>query len=260
MSGRQRSRASLRGGDNAIFLRTPHHFTIDQALRRAEILAVGGTPALANVLLATRLADHFDDADSWRDALGWLARCGDAIDLEQVPALVDYLHANLHAIDLRGRTFASVMRLVGDWHGWLAHERAPLVRWRRSRWNEMAMQIDDETDGRRQAEWVIVELLDSRELATEGRRMRHCVSTYANRCAAGSSSIWSLRRRWCDDGTTQSALTVEVRPETRSIVQLRTRANGIPAQWQLDLVRQWAVREGLFFLRPERASRFPVAA
>ena len=243
-----------------LFLRTPHHFTVDRALRRAEILAVGGTPELANVLLSTRLAEHFDDADRWRDALGWLARCGDTIDLVQVPAIVDYLHANLHAIDLRGRTFASVMRLVIDWHGWLAHERSPFLRWRRSPWNELVLPIERELDDDRDAEWAIVELLDSRELAAEGRRMRHCVSSYAKRCASGASSIWSLRRRWCDDGTTVSTLTIEVHPDTRSIVQLRTRANGLPSQWQLELVRQWAAREGLFFMRPPRASPFPIAA
>jgi hypothetical protein len=243
-----------------IFLRTPDHFTVDQALRRAEILALGGTPALADVLLATRLCHHFDDAERWRDALGWLARCGGTIDLAQVPPLVDYLHANLRVVDLRGRTFASVMRLVRDWHGWLAHQRAPLVRWSRSRWNELVVPIEPAPGERTRAEWTIVELVDSRDLATEGRRLRHCVSTYARWCAAGLSSIWSLRRRCCDDGTTHSVLTIEVRSATRTIVQVRSYANGPPTPRQLELVRQWAAREGLYFLRPVRTSSVPIAA
>lgn len=243
-----------------IFLRTPDHIAIDPALRRAEVIGLGGTPALADAVLTTRLAEHFNDVDRWRDALAWLARCGSSIDISHVPPLVDYLHANLHAVTLRGRTFASVMRLVRDWHGWLAHERAPLVQWRRSRWNEMVVPIAPEDDQRRRAEWTITELVDSRELANEGRRMRHCVSTYAHRCAAGLSSIWSLRRRWCDDGTTHSLLTIEVRPDTRTIVQLRTVANGLPTRGHLELVHQWAVREGLYFLRPERTLDYPIAA
>ncbi|HEY2734511.1 MAG TPA: PcfJ domain-containing protein [Polyangiales bacterium] len=243
-----------------IFLQTPDHLAIGPALRRAEVLGLGGTPALASAVLGTRLAEHFDDAGPWRDALAWLARCGDSVDIAQISPIVDYLHANLHAVDLRGRTFASVMRLVRDWHGWLARERAPLLRWCRSRWNEMVVPIEPAPDERRRAEWIIVELLDSRELATEGRRMHHCVSTYAHRCASRRSSIWSLRRRWCDDGSTESVLTIEVRPETRTIVQLRTYANGLPTRWQLELVRQWANREGLYFLRPERTSSFPIAA
>ena len=71
------------------------------------------------------------------------------------------------------------------------------------------------------------------------------------------SSIWSLRRRWCDDGSMHSVLTIEVRPATKTIVQLRTYADGLPTRWQLDLVREWAAREGLYFQRPERC---PVAA
>ena len=243
-----------------IFLRTPDHIAIDPALRRAEVIGLDGSPALADAVLTTRLAEHFNDADRWRDALAWLARCGASIDVSQVPPLIDYLHANLHAVTLRGRTFASMMRLVHAWHGWLAHERAPLIRWRRSRWNEMVLPIEPDEDERRRAEWTITELVDSRELANEGRRMRHCVSTYAHRCAAGLSSIWSLRRRWCDDGTTHSVLTIEVRPDTRTIVQVRTCANGLPTRWQLDLVHQWAVTEGLYFLRPERTLNYPMAA
>ena len=241
-----------------IFLRTPHHIAIDPALRRAEVLGLGGTPALADAVLATRLAEHFDDADRWRDVLAWLARCGDSVVLAEVSPLVDYVQANLHAIDLRGRTFASTMRLVRDWHGWLANARAPLVSWRRSRWSELVMAESD--DEQRRVEWAIVELIDSRELAAEGRRMRHCVSTYAARCAAGQSSIWSLRRRSLDDGTTRPVLTIEVRPETSTIVQLRSYANGVPTRRQLELVRQWAAREGLYFLRAERTFDLRVAA
>jgi hypothetical protein len=82
--------------------------------------------------------------------------------------------------------------------------------------------------------------------------LRHCVAAYAGSCAAKTSSIWSLRRRWCDDGSTQSLLTIEIRSSTKTIVQLSTYANGAPTRWQLELVREWAAREGLYFMRPER--------
>ena len=75
--------------------------------------------------------------------------------------------------------------------------------------------------------------------------MRHCVATYANACAAGHSSIWSVRHRWCDEGVTGSALTIEVHPRTASIVQVRGTANARPSGWPLELVRRWAAREGL---------------
>jgi hypothetical protein len=60
-----------------MFLRTPDHYSFDHALRRAEVLGLGGTPELAEVLLTTRIAEDFTNAERWRQALHWLVRCGD---------------------------------------------------------------------------------------------------------------------------------------------------------------------------------------
>ncbi|HLL24416.1 MAG TPA: hypothetical protein VK427_19930, partial [Kofleriaceae bacterium] len=107
-----------------VFLRTPDHYSIDHALRRAEIIGLGGTPALADAVLTTRIAEDFSNAERWRAALAWLVRCGASVDLAQVGPLVDFLHDNIHEVDVRGRTFRSVMRLVTSWHGWLGAQRA----------------------------------------------------------------------------------------------------------------------------------------
>lgn len=222
-----------------LFLRTPDHYAFAPAIRRAEILALGGSPELADAVLATRLADDFSNIERWRVALGWLARCGDAVPLADIRPLIDFLAANLETVELRGRTFASVMRLVRGWHAWLGRQRERALAWPRSRWN--AMQVIE----RRHGHWTIVELLDSRELAQEGREMHHCVSTYARGCAIQYSSIWSLRYRGDDDASWRSVLTIEVRHRTGQIVQLRGKANALPRGEPLDLVRRWAAREGL---------------
>jgi hypothetical protein len=230
-----------------VFLRTPDHYSFDHALRRAEVLGLGGTPELAEVLLTTRIAEDFSNAERWRPALAWLAGCGESVDLTQIRPVVDFLHANINEVELRGRTFASVMRLVTDWHGWLGSQRARVFTWPRSRWNGMLLPVQPTSDEPRKGEWAILELLDSRELGHEGRVMRHCVSTYAHGCAARYSSIWSLRHRWCDEMLWRSVLTIEVRPNTATIVQLRGRANALPRGEPLELVRRWATREGLRF-------------
>lgn len=79
--------------------------------------------------------------------------------------------------------------------------------------------------------------------------MRHCVSTYAQRCAGRYSSIWSLRHRACDESVARSVVTIEVRPATATIVQLRGVANSRPHGEPLELVRRWAARESLAFDR-----------
>jgi hypothetical protein len=229
------------------FLRTPDHYSFDHALRRAEVLGLGGTPELADVLLTTRIAEDFTNAERWRQALAWLVRCGDSVDLTRVRPLVDFLHANINDVELRGRTFASVLRLVTHWHGWLGSQTTRVFTWPRSRWNGMLVPVHPTSDEPRKGEWAIVELLDSRELAHEGRVMRHCVSTYAHACAGRFASIWSLRHRWCDETVWRSVLTIEVRTNTGMIVQLRGKANALPRGEPLDLVRRWASREGLCF-------------
>lgn len=228
---------------------TPDHLAIDHALRRAELLGLGGTPELVDAVLATDLAEDFSEPERWQIVLQWLVNCGDAVDLTQLRPLVDFLRANLHTVDLRGRTFASAMRLVRDWHGWLGRLRSRLVSWPRSRWTEMVVPVEPTPTEPRRAEWRLVELLDSHQLAHEGRVMRHCVSTYARACAAGYSSIWSLRHRWSDEPCARSVITIEVQPGTRMIVQVRGPANSRPRGYPLELVRRWAARERLRFHR-----------
>lgn len=230
-----------------LFLSTPDHVPVDAALRRAEVLGLGGSAELAEVVLTTRLAEDFSDPDHWRRALSWLVTCRDTVDLTQVRPLVDFLAANLRAVDLRGRTFASALRLVNGWHGWLGRTSQRFVGWPRSRWAGWVVPVEPSRAESRRSEWTIVELLDNRELSSEGRAMRHCVASYANACANRRSAIWSLRHRWCDEGISRSVLTIEVRTDVGCIVQVRGKANARPNGWPLELVRRWAAREGLRF-------------
>jgi hypothetical protein len=97
-----------------VFLHTPDHYSIPHALRRAEVIGLGGSPELADVVLTTRLGEQFDDPVRWRLVLAWLARCGNTVDPTLVRSLVDYV--SVHDIKLRGRTIASMMRIVRAWH------------------------------------------------------------------------------------------------------------------------------------------------
>lgn len=236
-----------------LFLRTPDHLTVDQALRRAEVLGLGGSAELAEAILATRLAEQFDDAERWRAALIWLVGCGDEVELTQVRPLVDYLQANLAIVDLRGRTFRSMMRRVRLWHGQLGQARVRLVAWPRSRWQEMRVPVAPRPDEPRSAEWTITELTSSHALWHEGQALHHCVVGYAAYCVRGWSSIWSLRHRWNDGGALRSVLTIEV-DASGCIVQVRGRANHRASGWPLELVRRWATREQLRFHRTVRSA------
>jgi hypothetical protein len=230
-----------------VFLHTPDHYSIEHALRRAEVIGLGGSPELADVIVTTRLGEQFDDPERWRLALAWLARCGDTVGLTLVRPLVDYL--SVHDIKLRGRTFASMMRRVREWHTSLRYEHVRLITWPRTRWNGLTVPVDPTPREPRGSEWTISELLDNRELIHEGHVMRHCVATYHYACSARNRAIWSLRHRWHGEHVGRSVLTIDVQIATGKILQIRGKVNSLARGWPLELVRTWAAREGLAFHR-----------
>ena len=249
------------------FLHSPDHLDVDRALRRAEVLGLGGSPELANAVIATRLGRSFEHGAAWRQAIAWLVRWSDDLDLAQVGPIIDYLQAVRHEptrvrtpggpsfrgplqpdLSLTGRSLDSLWRDVtarlamigvpGD---------RPKLSWSKSRWNDLVVGGKG-ASGRARIQWRLVELLDSNQLREEGISMRHCVATYAQRCAGGASTIWSLRRHRIDeygaDDRGWPTLTIEVEPRTATIVQLGGRR---VSGERLAILRAWAARERLAF-------------
>jgi hypothetical protein len=235
-----------------VFLQTRDHVAIEHALRRAEVIGLGGSEALAAEVCASRLGESFTSPASWRAALRWLVRWEAEIDRVQVRPIIDYLHAySAEPADgvLRGRTPASLARLVEAWHLSLLRIRGRGSRsWPRSPWRELLHDVPSPGDDQRRIEWRLIELLDNAQLSEESRAMHHCVATYLSRCLSGHSTIWSLRRRVVHpDGASlpRSMLTIEIDPRCSTIVQVRGFANQRASGQPLELVRGWAARENL---------------
>ncbi len=249
------------------FTQAPHHLSVIAALRWAQTRALGGSDALASALSATRLGHELLHEDFWETVVDFLARHPE-LDLMHVGPIVDFLHhQRLQPIEgitpdgqlgllpppqaeltLKGRTPASLLRLVDAWHGQL-RATGPLVTWapqplRPLRHVETIARYDD--DDRRRGEvriWTLTELCSSAELELEGRMMRHCVSTYVAACRRGRSSIWSLQLE--TRSGRQRRLTLELEPQARRIVQLRRRFNCRPQPDERAIVAMWADRERL---------------
>ncbi len=92
---------------------------------------------------------------------------------------------------------------------------------------------------------MVVQLRTAAALVAEMRAMRHCVSTYAAKCIAGQSSIWSLRRRAAGD--TQRLLTIELDRQNRAI-RIRGFANRTPRPEERELLERWAAARGIHLL------------
>ena len=95
-----------------------------------------------------------------------------------------------------------------------------------------------------QRHWTIKEILNRKNLFDEGFTMRHCVASYEGLCASGRSSIWSLGIER-SDGRRRRVLTVEVSGSRRAICQVRGKANRLPTEKEMAILRRWAAQEGL---------------
>lgn len=84
--------------------------------------------------------------------------------------------------------------------------------------------------------WKIVELTSSAELYDEGQAMEHCVGGYSRDCVDGHSAIFSLR----SDGN--RAVTIEVDPLCKQLVQVQGRFNAEPKRAEMWVVNAWLDR------------------
>jgi hypothetical protein len=240
-------------------LTSPAHVSIEHALRRAELLGLGAPPALADAVLAARPSHDLRHGAFWRSAWHFLIANAAAIPLEQVGPVVDFLHAVRHeSVDvhtpqglvrrppprpdfsLRGRTAASVLRLMDAWHRGLGGGEEDL-RWDASTLRPLAMEVPSEDPERPPTTWEVVELTTSGALRAESRALRHCVAWYASRCLRGLSQVFSIRRRGVS--SSRPVVTVEVDPRRRAVVQARGLRNRTASGKALRVLHTWVTRE-----------------
>jgi hypothetical protein len=92
--------------------------------------------------------------------------------------------------------------------------------------------------------WVVREILSGKDLAEEGRTLKHCVYSYAQSIVRGQISIWSLGH-----GPTTNkldrVLTVEVRNQDKRVVQARGFGNRTATGEEFRIVNTWAQNNGL---------------
>ncbi len=239
------------------FAHAPAHYPVEFALRWAQVRGLGGSDELARAVAASRLGEEFENHEFWASAILLLIN-DPTFDPAQVVPVVEYLqdqkfeqrpviiggdtevyvHAPQPDLCLKGWTVGSLLRRVAAWKALRkgVAERA-LIRWRRSDIGEL---LGDDEAGHT---WTIRELLDSDELAAEGKAMDHCVATYTDYCSRRLSTIWSVGV----DGPAgrERVATVEVNPASREVVQAKARGNEEPDEPCRAVLERWARREGL---------------
>jgi hypothetical protein len=227
------------------FMHSPKDLDFFQAVRRAQAVVLGGNNGLVNAICKSRLARGFTYNERfWVSVIKWFCETP-ALDTDQIGAVIDFISARRRAdagFSMKGRTARSIVRAMEAWHRELARTRKvvkmvftqsgiPEGRWKFQGKTREGVTVP--------IIWEIKEILTSEELADEGGRMCHCVYSYANSVKEGLVSIWSLR---CQG---ERLLTVEVRNQSREIVQARGKHNRRATPTELNRLKRWATETGL---------------
>lgn len=249
------------------FLQTPDDYTIEHGLVWADVRALGGDPRLAEAVIHSRLGVALETREDRRAF--WLSVTrffidNPLLDRSHVGPIIDYLHFQKYqageimvapglaqpvpppqpGLTMRGRTPETLLRQMNAWHTELSRVRAAERGFfRASGFAGLELETGAEDSYGRRAVWRIRELLSAAELVDEGRRMRHCVASYAGSCAAGHCSIWTMDRLH-PDGRVEKHLTLEVL-KTGALVQARGLANRLPTEQERHVLGAWVRSAGL---------------
>jgi len=249
-------------------LRAPTHLSIYEALLWGKLETLGAEPVLIAEIMRTGYAYSFvgESRSDFRNrpveirpqiaALTRMFVRSPNADPNQIGPLIDFLDRTgdqairQYGPDLKNQTITSLTRGMEEWHEGLYRMRAA----RREASVECAAWSPDR--GIRPLYlpagsdepfclWQLIELCCQEALSWEGRAMRHCVASYASRCASGSTSIWSLRT--VSPEGCHSVATIEVQRvnRSRSIVQARAVANARPDEPAMQMIKRWAERNSI---------------
>lgn len=225
-----------------LFMQTPDDLVVGQALRLAQALAIGAPKALAMSIAFSGLSrNEFEHEAFWVSLIHLFVNAG-TFDYRQVPLIVDYLSHELRErpnISVRGRTVDSLIRQSDDWH----EEMTRLAMYGGSyTWDELGTKPVAVVKGRQGVKHVyrMVELLSTKELTSEGKRMGHCVASYARDCAEGRCAIFSIREFLDDDIAVKRLATVEVNIGSSMVVQAKAKYNQEINALAEEILKAWA--------------------
>lgn len=227
------------------FLFAPDKFTVFEAIRFAQVKGMGGDDNLAKAIVASRLGfNNFENDEFWSRFIQILIS-GGMFNLDKIGELVDYLREQLRqdaCYSLKGRTLQSLLRQSDTWHQVLSRTKTSLAtKWLPSRINEFAHVRKKKDD---EIAYYIIELLNAKNLMQEGRKMGHCVGSYATYCLRGRTSIFSMRK-YVNGIEEERMATIEIHLSDKRIVQAKAKHNQPISSKAKEIMELWMQAENL---------------
>lgn len=201
--------------------------------------------SLARKIACTKLCGRPVD-DFWKGVARWFMN--NETSIRQMNDLMDYI-SNRHTENrewyLKDQTLSGLQKAMHSWHREMYRTRSMSIKY--DKWDGINLpdsQIE-QGGGRKKIHWRFHQIKTGKELAEEGNKQHHCVSSYGSRCASGACSIWSLTND--EPGAVVRVLTIEV--AGKDIVQARGYANRSPKTQELAILREWASKSGFRLAR-----------
>ena len=239
-------------------MQAPSNYTVDEAFRWGQIHALGGNQRTVSGILSTFLVQgYFQNNDFWASVIRFFID-NPMLDTAQYGPVIDYLRNQKFItpegadnppqpnLSMKDRQADALLRQVEDWHNVLARINKKRSK-RPTSWDHHEIIEDfSRKEGKKEKPVIykIVQLLTASDLATEGRRLNHCVGSYAWSCSNGQTSIWSIRRM--QPGDAWDCLgTVELRNQNKTITQFKAKRNMKPSTKAHNLMELWARKWGI---------------
>jgi len=239
-----------------LFLTAPKEYAPDLALRWARVKALGGSSQFVDSIKYTRIGLIFADeqteafcvsvirfflANPWLDTAQYIVILDWLWNQKFEPRLVGGFRQPppQPGLSMKGRTAQTVLREAERWHRELLRgyretgRENTCVVWPKSSLSDYESADKGDRIG-------IFELTSSLDLQDEGKRLHHCVYSFAHSCSKGRSAIFSMREVRADNSVGKSLATIEVHLEYRIVVQARGFANEPLSVQQIQHLNRWA--------------------
>ncbi|MBT3276279.1 MAG: hypothetical protein HN368_24235, partial [Spirochaetales bacterium] len=228
------------------FMQAPDSFSVIEALRYGQVLALGGNTDLMHFINATQLGEKLENEGFWESVIHFFVN-NPMLDFTHINPIVEFIYnRKFHAqeitqedgtvleaappdpgFDMKGRKAGPLLELVAAWHEELNREQKKAS----GSWEESGITpfdyIEENQNTGSVTRWTINELLTRKELIDEGKTMKHCVGSYTYSCAKGTKSVWSLRMEDLDQNGERHVLTIAVKNDIRKVVQARGKCNAM---------------------------------
>ena len=237
----------------------PPKLSVVQAIRYAQVKAMGGSDELIKRVIKTELGNRFYAEDTWHPLLMMVsgARC---FEPAAFGPLVEYISNQMQrygTFRVKGKKLADLERAaLNSYDDLMAIAKSygysythadlldPKIRQtiqslQELHWPRMkGVELFEYQESKRRR-WRIIELISQRALLREGNVLNHCVSSYGVRCRRGDSHVFSLQRWEEKEGYWDAYVTLEVSPHTRRVNQARSINNSPPNEFELKIICRW---------------------